>query len=119
MGNGLKFHQGDIILVDFPFSDSSDKKRRPALIISKDEANIIFKSYLCMKITSVIKNKQIISYQLTNDMIDFELPKTSELRLNEIFTIPEYSIIKKFGKLKPIALKKISKTVYKQIIRPD
>jgi len=120
MGDGLKYHHGDIVWVKFPFSDSpSDYKKRPVLIISKDEANIIFKSYLCIKITSVIKNKPVISYQLTNEMIDFNLPKTSELRLNEIVTIPEHIIIKKLGKLKPIALKKISKLVYKQIIRPD
>ena len=120
MGNGLKFHQGDIVLADFPFSENpSVRKPRPVLIISKNEVNIIYKSYLCIKITSSIKNKPLVSYLLTDNMTDFKLIKESELRLNKMAYIPESLIKKRLGKLKPIALKKISKTVYKQIIKQD
>jgi len=47
----MKYYQGDIILLPFPFSDLSNAKQRPAVIISRDSANN--QNYIVAKITSV------------------------------------------------------------------
>lgn len=35
----MSFKRGDIVTIGFPFSDMSDMKKRPALIISNEKAN--------------------------------------------------------------------------------
>ena len=41
MKRGNAFRKGDIIIVDFPYSDFSGAKRRPALVIGASEEHII------------------------------------------------------------------------------
>lgn len=52
----LEYKQGDIIFIPYPYTDLSNYKQRPAVIISKDSTNI--QSYIVAKITSVIRNDQ-------------------------------------------------------------
>jgi len=34
-----QYQQGDIVTVDFPFTDISQTKRRPALVVSNEQVN--------------------------------------------------------------------------------
>jgi len=36
---GTGYNQGDIVLVDFPFSDLQNSKRRPAIVVSNSIVN--------------------------------------------------------------------------------
>lgn len=45
------FKQGDIIVVKFPFTDGSEFKKRPALIISNNRLNST-EDFLIVQITS-------------------------------------------------------------------
>jgi mRNA interferase MazF len=35
----MKYNQGDIVLLPYPYTDLSNTKQRPAVIISKDSVN--------------------------------------------------------------------------------
>ncbi len=61
-----KFVRGDIVVVPFPFSDLTDSKRRPALVLTDLKGDDII---LC-QITS--KNRHD-SYSIVLDDSDFEL----------------------------------------------
>jgi mRNA interferase MazF len=80
----VKYKQGDIILLPYPFTDLSNTKQRPAVIISKDSIN--HQNYIVAKITSVIRNDKF-SFPISTSDIDRDLKFPSEVRTNELFTV--------------------------------
>jgi len=54
----MSYSQGDIIWVDFPFTDGFQSKPRPALIISNKIVNDTG-DYIHLQITSKIKRRTI------------------------------------------------------------
>ncbi|GBE05328.1 pemK-like protein [bacterium BMS3Abin10] len=53
-----KFVKGDVVVVPFPFSDLTQAKRRPALVISKLEGDDLI---LCQITSQFIKDDYAIS----------------------------------------------------------
>lgn len=60
-----KFVKGDVVVVPFPFSDLTQSKRRPALVISKLEGNDLI---LCQITSQTVKD----NYAILLDDKDFE-----------------------------------------------
>lgn len=108
----MKYLQGDIILVPYPFTYLSNTKQRPAVIISKDSINK--HHFIVAKITSVIRADSFSFYINPND-IDFELKYDSEVRTNEIFTVSQSIIIKKFASFNQDALKRLTDSIKSNI----
>lgn len=83
------FVKGDIVVVNFPFSDLSSSKRRPALVLAYAENG----DYLLCQITS--KNiKDSWALQLPQEeIIEDELFKSSNIRQNRLFTADQSIII--------------------------
>ncbi|WP_456424001.1 type II toxin-antitoxin system PemK/MazF family toxin, partial [Thermococcus sp.] len=50
--SSLKFNQGDIVLLELPFTDYLGSKLRPVLVVSSDELNSISNDLVVLKITS-------------------------------------------------------------------
>lgn len=102
-----RFIKGDIIVVPFPFSDLSNSKRRPALVL----ADLIGDDIILCQITS--KNiKDNYSIPIIND--DFSsgsLHQNSNIRPNRIFTADKNIILKKVGKIKQSKFVEVSQTV--------
>ena len=89
------YNRGDIVIIKFPFADSAEYKKRPALIISNSEVNKTG-DYLMVQITS--KDKQdLFSIPLKeDDFIEKKiLPLTSFLRFHKIFLLNETLIYSK------------------------
>jgi mRNA interferase MazF len=104
----MKYYQGDIILLPYPFTDLSNTKQRPAVIISKDSINK--QNYIVAKITSVIRGDKF-SFPITQTDIDRELRYESEVRTNEVFTVNNSIIIKKFASFKKEPLKLLTEII--------
>ncbi len=66
----MKYNQGDIILLPYPYTDLSNTKQRQAVIISKDSVNK--QNYIVAKITSVIRADKF-SFPIAATDIDREL----------------------------------------------
>lgn len=92
------FNQGDIILVKFPFSNLSNFKLRPALIISNSEVNKT-KDIICTQITSNLHNDKF-SYKLENSILTNPLLYESEIRCHKIFTLEISMIDRKLSSIK-------------------
>jgi mRNA interferase MazF len=108
----MKYKQGDIILLPYPYTDLSNTKQRPAVIISKDSIN--FQNYIVAKITSVIRGDKF-SFPIASTDIDRELKYQSEVRTNEVFTVNSTIIIKKFASFKKQPLKRLTESVKENI----
>ena len=87
---GTSFNQGDIILINFPFSDFADGKVRPAIIISNHLANKT--DVICAQITSK-PHKDLLSFEIKDDDVSDILKGYSEIRCHKLFTAKK-SIIK-------------------------
>src|SRR5215204_5406526 len=90
----MTFNRGDILWVDFPFTDSALTKPRLALVISNDIVNKT-SDYLLMQITSREKTDGL-SLELNDiDYTMHPLKTKSYLRLHKIFVLNETQIIDK------------------------
>ncbi len=92
-----EFVSGDVVVVPFPFSDLTQAKRRPALVLA------------------VLKGEDLILCQITSQRVsddyaiqigetDFEsgsLKQISNVRPNRIFTADKHIILYRVGRLKP------------------
>jgi mRNA interferase MazF len=93
----VEIKQGDIVAVDFPFSDGSGIKRRPALVISGDFINQTGDVVL-MQVTSKFKNDGL-SIALKSEDISLPLPLKSFLRAHKLFTVDRALVTKKVSRL--------------------
>ena len=83
------FVKGDVVVLNFPFSDLTGIKRRPALVLSDLMGNDII---LC-QITS-IATKDIYAIQIEDeDFVKGKLKTESVIRPNKVFTADKNLIL--------------------------
>lgn len=98
----MKYRQGDIVLLPYPYTDLSATKQRPAVIISKDAINK--QNYIVAKVTSVQRGDDYSFPIEPSDVEGGKLDRASEARTNEVFTVHFSLIRKRFGVLGKNAL---------------
>ncbi len=104
--------KGDVVVIPFPFSDLSQSKRRPALVLTTLEGD---DAILC-QITS--KNITDI-YAVPIDDPDFQsgqLKQSSNIRPNRLFTADTHIILYRAGRIKKDKLNQVINKVI-QIIK--
>lgn len=89
------FVKGDIVVVPFPFSDLSNAKRRPALVVASLRYNDLI---LCM-ITSQGTGDSYTTPISDPDFVSGSLNRNSYVKVNRIFTANEKIIAYKAGTL--------------------
>ena len=92
-----RFVRGDVIVIEFPFSDLKSSKRRPALIIKIPKGEDII---IC-QITSDSQNKDVEVSLKNNEFAKGGLKRDSYVRIDKITTIKTTRIKYKVGALKP------------------
>jgi mRNA interferase MazF len=97
------YKQGDIVIVKFPFTDGSQFKKRPALIISNSKINSS-EDFLLVQITSKINNDGL-SLDINKEGCLQELPLKSYIRLHKIFTIHKSLILSKISEVNQTFIK--------------
>jgi len=107
------YKQFEIVVVPFPFTDSSKTKRRPALVISNHQEFSLDKSILAMITT---KNHSPWSLDTEISNLDSTGLKAPSIVRFKIFTMEDALIIKKIGSLskydQTIVQSKIKKLFY-------
>ncbi len=91
-----RFVKGDVVVLPFPFSDLTQAKRRPALVIADLKGDDVI---LCLITSQWVKDE----YAIPIDEDDFEqgsLKKKSNIRPNRIFTADSSIILYIAGRLK-------------------
>ncbi len=108
------YKQGDIIIIPFPYSDLTENKLRPALIISNSKLNKS-EDRICCLITSKIHVNDIDIKK--TDFESGNLPFKSAVRPHRIFTIHEGIIKKKLCSIKPALYDKVIERLIENIER--
>lgn len=90
MGTSLN---GLVVIINFPFSDLSNFKRRPALVIADWRSNDVI---LC-QITSIAHKDEFAVHLTDNDFLSGSLLKTSYIRPNKLFTADKSTFINQVG----------------------
>jgi mRNA interferase MazF len=100
--------RGNVVILDYPFSDSSGTKVRPALVVQSDRRNAVLTNTIVVLIT---KNLQRVRTDPTQLLIDLATPEgkqsglqvASAITCGNLYTVHERHIIKTIGSL-PAAL---------------
>ena len=100
----MKASRGDVILLDFPFSDASGRKVRPAIVVQNDAHNRRMASTVVVLIT---KTTHRARHEATQFLIeaDFEEGKAAGMHLNSaiactnLYTVHQDFITYRIGRL--------------------
>jgi len=91
-----KFVKGDVVIVPFPFSDLTQAKRRPALIVTVLEGDDLILSQIT---SQFIKDNYAISVEV-KDFEEGGLQQKSNVRPNRLFTADSHIVLYRIGNLK-------------------
>ncbi len=103
--------KGDVVVIPFPFSDLSNVKRRPALVLTVLEGNDLI---LCQITSRDVKDNCAITVN-DGDFANGGLKQPSNIRPNRIFTADNQIILYKIGNLKPEKVAEVVASVVKII----
>lgn len=107
------FAKGDVVLFPFPYTDLSNRKLRPCLVISEEMGEDVI---LC-QITSKHVSKDRYSVEIKkNDALDGSLHIDSYVRANMVFTANKVQILKKVCTITDEQYKKVT-DIINDIIR--
>lgn len=102
-----EFIKGEVVVVPFPFSDLTEAKRRPALVLCKSGRG----EYILCQITS----KDVMDeYAINLEQTDFEnggLSRSSNIRPNKIFTADKSIILYSAGRATKAKLEQTTKRI--------
>jgi mRNA interferase MazF len=102
-----RFVKDDVVVVPFPFSDLSQSKRRPALILAVLPGD---DRILCQITSRAVRDNDAI----TLDRSDFQhgaLHQPSNVRPNRLFTADEGIFIRRVGRLTTLKVDEVIQQV--------
>ncbi|MCA9840247.1 MAG: type II toxin-antitoxin system PemK/MazF family toxin [Trueperaceae bacterium] len=102
-----RFVVGDIVVVPFPFSDLSQTRRRPALVV----ANLTGDDLILCQITTQQKPDSYIVTLDNQDLSSGQLKQNSYIRPNKLFTLDSSIILYALGHLKSEKLETVQKVL--------
>ena len=113
----MVFNQRDIVLVQFPFTDLSQSKLRPSVIISRSSINASG-DFVCAQITSKIFNEPTF-FPLEDGMLEMILPLTSGIRLHKVVCLNQKLIIHKVSAMKEPPFLQLIERLLQTVLLPD
>ncbi|MBN8576405.1 MAG: type II toxin-antitoxin system PemK/MazF family toxin [Cyclobacteriaceae bacterium] len=108
----MLFQQRDIVLIHFPFTDLTQTKLRPALIISSNKIGI--SDFVCIQITSKVSRDSTYLH-LEDKMLEGKLALASGLRLHKIFCLNNKLIIHKIAAITPEAFQSVIQALNQKV----
>ncbi|BAZ68136.1 MAG: type II toxin-antitoxin system PemK/MazF family toxin [Pelatocladus maniniholoensis HA4357-MV3] len=97
------FVKGDVVIVPFPFSNLTQAKRRPAVIVVNLRGNDLI---LCQITSQTLSDEYVINID-NSDFCTGGLNQISNIRPLRLFTADESIILYKAGQLKPEKLEEV------------
>ncbi|MEQ9550594.1 MAG: type II toxin-antitoxin system PemK/MazF family toxin [Coleofasciculus sp. G3-WIS-01] len=91
-----RFVKGDVVVVPFPFSDLTQAKRRPSLVVAVLSGDDLI---LCQITSRAVTDEYAVVIE-SDDFSSGELRQSSNVRPNRLFTADKQIILYKAGQLK-------------------
>ncbi|MCX6052014.1 MAG: type II toxin-antitoxin system PemK/MazF family toxin [Campylobacterales bacterium] len=107
----MSYKKGDVLLVNFPFTDLSSSKKRPVLAI-KDESE--YGDIVCFQITSK-KNQSSLMQIQSADILKEPLKLTSFVKYDKCFTIDSNVIDKKLTEVNSSFLQQLKESFCNEV----
>jgi mRNA interferase MazF len=108
----MNIQRGDIILVDYPYTSSSEAKVRPVLVIQNDRDNQRLKNTIVAQITSQTQRSleatQLLIKLATDEGQESGLRQNSVINCVNLLTISKDKILRKLGHLPNSTLQKVN-----------
>jgi len=111
----MRFEQGEIVLVPFPFSDLSSIKQRPVLVLSNIAYNDNSEDMVTCGITSNLKDADYSVLVGNKDLAYGTLPVTSRIRADKIFALKQSLAKKKIAKINNRLFEQVKEKIAKLI----
>jgi mRNA interferase MazF len=98
----MKFRRGDVVLVDYPFSDRTGSKVRPCLVVQNDRNNQRLDDTIVVVITSRTRHAASEPTQLLVEVATLDGKQTgllfdSAVQCENILTVDGQFIMRKIG----------------------
>ncbi len=90
-----RFMKGEVVVAPFPFSDLSQAKRRPALVVAELTGDDVL---LCQITSKTVADQYALPLEIA-DFASGELRQPSNIRPNRLFTAEGKIILYRTGKL--------------------
>ncbi len=115
----MNVHRGDIVLVDFPYSDHTGSKVRPALVVQADFLNQRLDDTILALITSRRRQTLGATTQLMIDISTTEGQQTglrldSVVQCENLLTYDRSLILRVLGRLTTAAMGIVSKSPFER-----
>lgn len=101
----VNYEKGEVVIFQFPFSDTGEVKKRPSLVVAKLRGNNVILS----QITSQPRPDPDLLDLKIKDFQSGGINKDSFVRPSVLFTIHKSRIEYKAGKIKPEKIKEVEK----------
>jgi mRNA interferase MazF len=98
-----EFVKGGVVVVPFPFSDLTQSKRRPALVVAVLSGDDLV---LCQITSRLISDQYTIALEAA-DFSSGSLRQSSNIRPNRLFTADRQIILSQVGQLKSEKLNEV------------
>jgi len=106
-----RFIKGDVVVLPFPFSDLSNSKKRPAMVLADLQGDDII---LCQITSQYIKDDYAIALD-DNGFKQGSLNKPGYIRPNRLFTADKSIVIRKVGVIKHGKFKEVADKLFEII----
>jgi mRNA interferase MazF len=106
----MRVSRGDVVLIDFPYSDRSGSKVRPALVVQNDTLNHRIDDTILAAIsrsTHRISDTQLLVDITTADGQLTGLRQASVIQCENLLTFDQQFIIASIGRLPPSLIKQV------------
>ena len=107
--------QGDIVLVPYPFSDLSQAKYRPTMVMSNDAYNRKFKDFIGIPLTSNPNIRDHTVAVSSKEMASGSLTVASVAKVDKIFNLEQKLIVKTYVRLRQDVLDKMRTELVKLV----
>jgi mRNA interferase MazF len=104
----MKFRRGDVVRMDWPFSDRTGSKVRPALVVQADHLNSRLADTILIPISRTLR-----AVGMTEVLIDPAIETGSGLRYpsaascNNLLTIDQGLIVQIIGRVSPATMQQV------------
>src|SRR3989338_5227943 len=112
MSGKVIYRQREIVLTRFPFSNLTDFKVRPTLVLSKDGYNYKYADVIICGISSNLEESEYGIEISTESLDEGYLKLDSKIRVDAITNIEQDIILKKIGRLKSTVFQEVLSKIH-------
>ncbi|MCB0063154.1 MAG: type II toxin-antitoxin system PemK/MazF family toxin [Caldilineaceae bacterium] len=100
MSTGAALHRGDIVIASFPFTDLSNNKRRPAVVLAvNSRSDDVVMAFVSSVVPTQLEPYDLLLSPSDTDFWGSGLKVSSVVRLNKLATVERRLLTRRIGSL--------------------